>query len=66
MGGYDVYDSSAIDEGYTNYCHIDHGNNDGMILLPACGPWQWGDWPPDDPYAFICEKDLWKITHNEK
>ena len=72
LGGYDIYDNdtfywldgTAVEDGYTNFCHTDGRDDNGMILLPQCGTpdWGWGDWPEDDPHIFMCEKDLWNVA----
>ena len=68
LGGYDIYDNdtfywldgTAVEDGYTNFCHTDGRDDNGMVMLPQCGTpdWGWGDWPEDDPHIFMCEKDL--------
>ena len=68
IGGYDIYDNDTfywldgtpMADGYTNFCHTDGRNDNGVIILPQCGEpdWGWGDWPEDDPYYYICERDL--------
>ena len=67
IGGYDTFgddtfywlDGTAVEDGYTNFeeNQVDGGPDDAMFMDDSFD-WQWGDFEPNDPQPFLCERDV--------